>query len=69
MCCYQCQERHVGCHSECEKYAEYRRKCDENKKARHLNSKCNDVFTARHDRSAKYRQKIAGKNPNWRGSF
>lgn len=24
-CCYQCEERHVGCHAECEKYAESRK--------------------------------------------
>ena len=24
--CYQCQDRHVNCHSECERYAKYHEK-------------------------------------------
>lgn len=27
--CYKCQERHVNCHSECEKYKEYHAKNEE----------------------------------------
>lgn len=27
--CLDCEERHPGCHSECEKYLEYRKKLDE----------------------------------------
>lgn len=27
--CYKCPDRHYRCHSECGKYADYRKKCDE----------------------------------------
>jgi len=32
--CYQCKDRHIGCHSNCERYREYRRKWDEAKAKR-----------------------------------
>lgn len=31
--CYRCEQRHTGCHSECEAYAKY---CRENAKRRYL---------------------------------
>lgn len=33
-CCFQCQKRHVGCHSECEEYAEFKKESDERLAAR-----------------------------------
>lgn len=39
--CYECDERYIGCHGECEKYktalAEYRKAQDMNKHERSLN--------------------------------
>ena len=32
--CYNCNDRHAGCHSECEKYLEYRVKLEEIKAAK-----------------------------------
>ncbi len=32
--CYNCQERHIGCHSNCEKYLNYKRRKDVIKKRR-----------------------------------
>lgn len=26
--CKDCEERHIGCHSECERYADYRKRID-----------------------------------------
>lgn len=31
-CCYKCKDRHVGCHSECDKYKELKDKVEEEKK-------------------------------------
>jgi len=33
-CCLNCQERVLGCHSECEKYAEYKKELAEFKEKR-----------------------------------
>ena len=32
MPCLNCENRKLGCHSSCEKYAEFKRNIDENKK-------------------------------------
>lgn len=34
--CFNCTERHIGCHSECEKYKEYRKIRDEELKDEHM---------------------------------
>ena len=41
--CYNCTERHVGCHSTCEKYAEYQKELEKGKK---LYDECrrNDIY-------------------------
>ena len=32
--CYKCEERHLGCHSSCERYGEYAKAMEEVRKAR-----------------------------------
>ena len=33
--CKNCEDRHQGCHAECESYAEYRDFCDKQRSRRH----------------------------------
>lgn len=33
MCCKNCKDRHVGCHSKCERYLKEKEEHDKNKKA------------------------------------
>lgn len=41
--CYGCGDRIVGCHSSCEKYAEYHKKIAEIRKERWVDASCKDV--------------------------
>lgn len=56
--CYQCQERQIGCHAKCERYAEYRAKVDAlNAKARR--ERPANGFTADHEiRNIKFRKRV-----------
>lgn len=33
-CCLNCEERHIGCHSKCEKYKKFRQRIDNIKEAK-----------------------------------
>lgn len=44
-CCFECKDRHVGCHAECELYKQYKK--DHNrqvKRAKLMQSKYNDYW-------------------------
>ena len=44
-CCYQCEDRHIGCHSTCEKYQAYRKEWEERKKTyRKVIAQINDGY-------------------------
>ena len=36
--CKDCPDRHYKCHSECERYKEFRKQCDDVRKQMHLDS-------------------------------
>ena len=59
--CYHCQDRHQGCHSECEKYAEYRKQVDQARQAEHKDSFIRAVFYERSTRRVKHLKSIQGK--------
>lgn len=44
--CYQCDEREVGCHSECGKYKEYIAENEQRKEEHRKNYAVNDVLYA-----------------------
>lgn len=44
--CYGCDEREVGCHSECEKYKEYIAENEKRKEEHRKNYAVNDVLYA-----------------------
>ena len=57
--CYGCGDRVVGCHSSCEKYAEYHKKITEMRKERWIDASCKDVnFLAKEKQR---REKMGGK--------
>ena len=39
--CHNCEDRHVGCHAECERYKEYAAECHKRREKRHLESIAN----------------------------
>lgn len=62
--CYGCTDRHIGCHSECEKYkaycaerAELKAKINKNKEYTHYNS---TTYATRINNVIKRRKKCAG---------
>lgn len=61
-CCYHCQDRHQGCHGECEKYAEFRARVDEARKAERADSLMSRVFRERYVYIPNYLKKISGKH-------
>ena len=40
--CKDCKERHVGCHSKCEKYLEYKKELQKAKHQEKINKKIED---------------------------
>lgn len=64
-CCLNCQERHYKCHSECERYKEYRKNLDEIN-AQIRKDKANDAFiynlAMRTVRKAEKKSKLKGKS-------
>ena len=52
MSCFNCEKRHVGCHSSCEEYAEFKRNSSEQKERKrkqkeHQNIVYDYVFESR----------------------
>lgn len=44
-CCKNCRDRHIGCHSECEKYLTWRKEFEERKrKFKRVVSRVNDGY-------------------------
>lgn len=60
--CYQCQDRHQGCHGECEKYAEYRKMVDIARKEEHKDSVMRGWFYQRTSYRVKHLKEIQGKH-------
>ena len=69
--CYKCQERHAGCHAECEKYAEWRAKMtksSEEHMGAYLRDKAADEFLINggikaRDRKRKAQSKYRRRHP------
>lgn len=54
--CYNCPDRTLGCHGQCERYAEYRTECDRIKAIRKVESDTNDaILEARRRRTGPYK--------------
>lgn len=60
--CYYCQDRHQGCHSECEKYAEYRKLVESARKEERNGSAMRGWFYQRTAYRVKHLQEIQGKH-------
>jgi hypothetical protein len=62
--CRDCTERHIGCHSECEKYKAYCAERAELKakiaKSNQYDNYAKDIHATRRDRTAKHRRSTAG---------
>lgn len=60
--CFKCEERVVGCHSQCEKYKQFRRDMDEKKKKMaaitQTNVDCQFIELERERRVKKYHKKF-----------
>lgn len=58
-CCYECKDRHVGCHAECSKYAEEKAQSERDRKVAFANkgieNDLNSCSVARSDRAKKRR--------------
>ena len=49
--CKDCTDRHIGCHSTCEKYIDFRKRCDKEREDRLRNSAMlNTIMYANHRR-------------------
>lgn len=59
--CYHCKDRHQGCHSECEKYAEYRRKVEQMRNEERKDSAMRGWFYQRTTYRVKHLKEIQGK--------
>ena len=44
-CCYNCQEREVGCHAKCKRYLEERKSRDDRLKAKKQSHDVEDICT------------------------
>ena len=61
-CCYHCKDRHQGCHSECETYAEYRRKVEQMRNEEKKDSAMRGWFYQRTTHRVKHLKEIQGKH-------
>ena len=61
MSCKGCTKRHIGCHSECEDYAEQRRIIEERKKKIYAVKDINRILNNREYERIEYAQKKKGK--------
>lgn len=59
--CYHCKDRHQGCHSECEKYAEYRKRVESARKEEQKDSAMRGWFYQRTTYRVKHLKEIQGK--------
>ena len=53
--CKDCEERHVGCHSKCEKYAEFRKEVNEKREALREQQKLEEFSVVSAIRRCKHR--------------
>ena len=56
--CYHCENRHIGCHSDCELYWEFRRQWDENKAKQDKERKAVQVVIERQARAKDIKNKV-----------
>ena len=56
MSCFNCQDRHVGCHSSCEEYAEFKRKFSEQKETKRKQKELQNIVSG-YVFEARYRQR------------
>lgn len=54
--CYMCENRHIGCHGSCSRYAEFRKICEERSAQRELEYAANGVIWTK-----TRRKKVMGK--------
>ena len=59
--CFECTERHMGCHSECEKYKQFRAEREEVSRQRILNQAPTDYSIKTLARIKKLKQHMKGK--------
>lgn len=59
--CHHCQDRHQGCHGECEKYAGFRKMVDSARKEEQKDSAMRGWFYQRTTNRVKHLKEIQGK--------
>ena len=65
--CYGCEERSATCHSDCERYLDYRAFVDKKRKERLNDSIALCIFKQKQTRNIKYKQRLSGTSAVWRG--
>ena len=72
--CYGCADRHLGCHSSCEKYEKFRERLDEIHKERDMETALNYLDTrrkldAQRNEEAAYQRRKKQRRDNELGSI
>lgn len=65
--CFNFQDREVGCHGKCERYAEFRKLVDKAREAEHNNALGFSLARERQQKGVAYRQRVSGSSAFWRG--
>lgn len=61
--CHRCEERHPGCHAECEKYKAYKERHNEQKEQIDREKRAETNYTAYMIKSGVKQKKKMGKKP------